>query len=234
MSGGNTSKGIQQPCWNNLHCMELTRSLRLECFCKDSFALFANFNVNQQFGGTNVNRRGNCSNLESWWKLLSNFTNLDWRVEEFFRNGEESQNVCFRNEVRRSFNGTGIIDNNECKLLNKTAFVCISILLTCHSLVLYSLFGLGSRVILRIKKISKLGDEKNLTIPSLVNFKVEFEGLPGWASGFILALEYFQNVAGNETGDANLDGDTLVDKTLQRNRIYFLSQGILCFVQYKL
>ncbi|XP_035706469.1 uncharacterized protein LOC110845880 isoform X2 [Folsomia candida] len=105
----------QESCWEAPACMKLMRSKRMECFCRNSFALFLDSN------GTETNRRGNCSDIEAEMENLSTLTKKDWRVEEFLRNGEIDSNVCFRDEVRGLLIGTGSEGNNSFPLSSSSS-----------------------------------------------------------------------------------------------------------------
>ncbi len=87
--------------------MKFVRSKRLECFCKNSYALFVTNSDSNEYNESN--RRGNCfGGVRTVLDHFSNLTNNDWRVDEFLRNEEESSNVCFRDEVvRGGLHGSG-------------------------------------------------------------------------------------------------------------------------------
>jgi hypothetical protein len=90
-------------CWESPNCMKFLRSKRLECFCKNSFALFTT-----NLEGHEENIKGNCTNFKNALEGISNFPERDWRTEEFLRNGEESEEEsCFKDKVRQVLNGSG-------------------------------------------------------------------------------------------------------------------------------
>lgn len=88
-------------CGENYKFVQYTRSRRLECYCKDSFGLFMNDNYEFE------NRQANCS-TRGRTSLLSRVSKCsDWRLDEFIRNQEESQDVCFRQSETRLQLGDG-------------------------------------------------------------------------------------------------------------------------------
>lgn len=92
------SISLNSSCWEDFNFIQYIRSQRLECYCKDSYGLFKNDNMEFE------NRQAACS-LPSLEKELEKCG--DWRLEEFFRNEEESRDVCFRQRTRVQLDGSG-------------------------------------------------------------------------------------------------------------------------------
>jgi hypothetical protein len=99
--------------------MKLLGSKRLECFCQDSYALFAGE------GAEDRNRKANCPSGNIWKAIgipdeitfphrtdendtetKPEFCLRDWRTQEFAGNGESSQELCYRDKKRESIEGT--------------------------------------------------------------------------------------------------------------------------------
>jgi len=87
----------------------MLRSKRLECFCRDSYALFSTDDEES-------NRKGNCplgipslgNETEGGLQLFEK-CKPDWRTLEFLGTEESNneQEVCYRDSIRENVNGTG-------------------------------------------------------------------------------------------------------------------------------